>query len=244
MSSSGASVRTGLSGSRRTRGESKSMTEEKQRVGYWIAPHFTTLDFSGPPTLEQMVLLFVDGVWGWQLDQAQRLARQPHSGLAVLSIAMSYFESIVQYRDGIVDGRGQTERLFKAGFQWVVGEAIASSEGVERIADKLYTAVRNGLYHDSLVREGIMLTDALPPNTPLTERRAPNGGIELAISPSKLVEQLQHHFARYALSLLDPNNEELRAAFAKRTTIAEEVSADASRASSARPGSSFPQPRR
>jgi len=185
-------------------------------TAYWVSPHFASSDFGENPTTEQMVILFVDGVWGWQLDQAERLMQaSPHAGLAALSVLVSYFEMIEQYREGIVGARGKSRRLFRDGVRWVLGGAVPK-EGADQMAQRLYDAVRNGLYHDALVREGVVLSGELGSGVVMQTRTSPGGDTELAINPSELVRVLQRHFAKYVVSLLDPGNVELRDAFVRR----------------------------
>lgn len=185
-------------------------------AAYWVSPHFVSSDFGEAPTLEQVVLLFVDGVWGWQLDQAERLLQaSAHAGLAALSVVVSYFEMIEQYREGILGAPGTSRTLFSDGVRWVLGDT-GTEEAREMMIERLWHAVRNGLYHDALVREGVVLSGELKKGVVMETRPAPDGRVELAINPHALVRELQRHFAAYVVSLLDPGNAEVRDAFMRR----------------------------
>ncbi len=89
--------------------------ESKDAPDYWVSPHFPSSAFTGPLTDEQKIELFADSVRGWQLDVAERLiASDPHSGLAVLSIVLSYFEMMAKYRDGYA-AKGKSKEYFSKG---------------------------------------------------------------------------------------------------------------------------------
>jgi hypothetical protein len=126
----------------------------------YVSPHYRDTDQGERATFEQEVLVFADRVWGWQLDPAERMCElRSQWALAALSVVVSYFEMIEGYRRGLGDKaerRRRGKELFKGGVHWVLQDE--DRKAVDVMARRLYEAVRNGLYHESLVREGIELS--------------------------------------------------------------------------------------
>ena len=120
-----------------------------------ISPRYTDRHFDYPLTLENKIDLFVDRVMGWQLDIADkcingRLKDFQHSGFAVLSIALSYFEMIAQYHRGSVSKKRSAE-YFEHGLRLVYPEVEQyPAEVVNEPLHALYSGVRCGLYHYGL----------------------------------------------------------------------------------------------
>ena len=68
--------------------DADSMDPEVRAWESYISPHFRRKDL-GPdaPKVEQLVAVFADRVWGWQIDIADRLMKsEEHGGFAVLAI--------------------------------------------------------------------------------------------------------------------------------------------------------------
>jgi hypothetical protein len=178
---------------------------------YYVSPHYLDDQFGGryPQNLrfEEKVAVFADSVRGWHLDIAELTGKASrHSGFALLSILVSYFEMIAKTRDGVVR-RGQSERYFKEGLGWV----FPSLSAKDAVLHKFYESIRCGLYHEAGTGSGIVITA-----DPDILMQGSTDGTAITVNPFNLVQPLQDHFSRYVLDLLDPSNTPLRANFEKR----------------------------
>lgn len=185
-------------------------------------------EFQSPLTFEQKVDLFYEQTLGWQLHIADLIANggmtfeapvsgaRPtysvpaieHSGFAVLLICLSYFElvgSIVQKRTG-------SGVRFRAGVRDVFPRLFKSPTNGEKLARRLYSGGRCGLYHAGRTKHQIGL------GTPLPE--APIAYIpqsdSVAVSPELLPRELVEHLKRLKDRLLDPAELALRSQFRAR----------------------------
>jgi hypothetical protein len=75
----------------------------------------------------------------------------------------------------------------------------------------LYKSVRNGLYHLGMTKINVQLRDDIPGSIAFHSGRK-----LLAISPDRLVKDLEIRFHDYAAELRDPCKEELRRNFEAR----------------------------
>ena len=178
---------------------------------YYVSPHYLNDQFGGrysqDLSFEEKVAIFADSVRGWHLDIAELTGRvSQHSGFAVLSIVVSYFEMIAKNRDGRVR-RGQSERYFKEGLGWVFPSLSAN----DAVLHKFYESIRCGLYHEAGTGSGIELTA-----DPKIVMQGSIDGTAITVNPFNLVQPLQDHFSRYVLELLNPSNTQLRDNFEKR----------------------------
>lgn len=181
-----------------------------------ISPHFTRADLgAGLPSEEVLIQVFADRVWGWQLDVADRLIKtDEHAGFAVLSIVMSYFEMIGKHLRGF-EGTGESKAHFRIGFDAVVGKGLTTDQA-DRIAERLYGSVRNGMYHDALTSAGIALARHPEDARVLHETRGVDGTVEIVINPERLIGAIRRHFAAYVTELLREPKGEARKAFITR----------------------------
>jgi len=204
-----------------------------QRPPEYISPRHTLDDWARSPTLNTMIDIFEARVVDWQLAVAEGLAvSDPAAGFAVLSIVMSYFEMIVQHRDG-VSSVGGTRSAFRDGIAWVFPELSRfGSDTAIKSADAVYNQVRNGLYHDGATRPmvAVSLDFAMPIDLWLREKIERPLGSQVAvtvpspadevvavyINPRQFVSRLRLHFTRYIAQLRDPENFDLRSNFERR----------------------------
>lgn len=200
------------------------MPELEQRA--WessISAHLRRRHLGPPaPSPEQLVLVFADRVWRWQLDIAERVMNEDeHGGFAALSIGISYLEMIGMYLEGYEgDEPGKSKEFFTVGFRAVTdGKLTLVGTTVEDVAERLYKLVRCGLYHDGLTRAGIVLrADAERPperRRAMYTQRGVDGTLEIVIDPKVLIWTLQDHFAGYVAELLRGEGE-LRNRFVRR----------------------------
>jgi hypothetical protein len=180
-------------------------------MAYYVSPHYLDDHFGGryPQNLsfEEKVAIFADSVRGWHLDIAELTGKvSGHSGFAVLSIVVSYFEMVAKNRDGFVR-KGKSEYYFKEGLGWVFPSLSANNA----VLHKFYESIRCGLYHEAGTGAGIELT-----GDPNVMMQGSLDGTALTVNPFNLVRPLQDHFSRYVLELLNPSNAQLRKNFEKR----------------------------
>ena len=181
----------------------------------WVSPHYRRCDFPAEGlTPEQEVVVFADRVWGWQVDVAARLlAADAHADYAVLSIVTSYFEMIGKHLEGFEEPVGESKAHFLVGFRDVFSER--PPEETTRIGERLYEAVRCGLYHDAITGAGIAVSGRDDPRV-LAELPDPDGGVELMLSPGGILDRVRLHFASYVGELLAEPESDKRERFLRR----------------------------
>lgn len=182
----------------------------------WISPHYKDTDFVAPLTLDDKITIFEDRTEGWQLDVAEQVINGrklsdgrviegvQHSGFAVLSMILSYFEMIAKYEDGYAR-KGRSGHYFSKGLCSVFPDLAKQPAS---IADTLFEGARCGLYHAAITEPDIILTSEIP--------EAVRFEVPLVINPHRLVRVLQAHFQRYLQQLRDSSNAVLRANFEKK----------------------------
>lgn len=180
----------------------------------WISPNFQDIDFPSGLSLDQKIEIFADRVKGWQLGIAQQCADNiAHSGFAVLSIIVSYFEMIAKFRDGCIK-KTDSERYFKDGVYWVFPPLRNyDPQTADALLGKLYDEVRCSLYHGGTTGRNIVLTSETPTNAPI---ELSMDLTTMFINPHKLIPLLQNHFRMYLSQLRDHNEQDLRSKFAAR----------------------------
>lgn len=180
-----------------------------------------------------MIDIFEARVVDWQLAVAERLAvADPAAGFAVLSIVMSYFEMIVQHRDGVSSDR-KSRSAFRDGIEWVFPDLSRFGKDIAvRSADAIYDQVRNGLYHDGATKPLVSVSLDFPMPIALTLREVierPLGSkvtftvpspadavVAVNINPREFVARLRLHFTQYIGQLRDSENVDLRTNFERR----------------------------
>ncbi|MEW6351443.1 MAG: hypothetical protein AB1646_20515 [Thermodesulfobacteriota bacterium] len=169
------------------------------------------------------ISIFEDRINGWMLNIADALyAKIPHSGYAVLSIVLSYFEMIVHYRDGVTEDLEELEKggkpplgsaeLFKKGAEWVMkdgGWPQGNGDEVERFRDMLYHFLRCGLFHSGMAYHKVWVSKDL-------RQVYFFQGDDLFIDPQLLTQALKNHFDDYIRDLRAGSNDVLIKNFEKR----------------------------
>lgn len=176
---------------------------------FTLSPKHTTLDFQNGWTLENKIDVFTARIEGWQIGIAKEIIKKeiPHRGFALLHIVFSYFEMLGKYLNGYV-GDKQSGFYFRKGVKATFPEISSDEELFLKI---LYSSVRNGLYHLGMTKINVMLKDDIPGSIGFNSERK-----ILAISPDRLVEDLDIRFHDYITELKDSKNVQLRENFEKR----------------------------
>ena len=192
----------------------------------WITWKHEHKDFSWPLSFEDKVEIFCERIYGWQLNIADVCSNGGdvgtdnnyppvlHSGFAVLSIVLSYFETIAKYEAGFIKN-GRSKHFFRkdvyAVFPNLHGE---EEEPVDGLLEKLYQGARCGLYHASKTAPGIALGQVGQASMAFSPK-----GQELIINPHLLPKALKEHLAKYRRRLLNQRNMDLRSKFERRFDV-------------------------
>ena len=173
-----------------------------------ISPKHTTLDFPNGWTLEDKIDVFAARIEGWQIGIAKEIIQKDidHRGFALLHIVFSYFEMLGKYLDGYI-GR-ESKKYFRKGVKATFPE-IGTEE--EIFLDLLYSSVRSGLYHVGMTKINVVLIDNISGSIGFNAESK-----LLAISPDRLVEDLDIRFHQYLGELRNPTNVKLRENFERR----------------------------
>jgi len=170
-----------------------------------ISPYHYDTDFPNGLSFDQMLDIFAARIQGWQIDPAEHLLKVDiHAGFAVLSILMSYFETIAQFERGRTSDK-ESPDFFIHGFGMVFPHyQHEMPENVYKTKVKrLYHAVRSGLYHDSMTRSDVLIHGQLPDAISLFA-----DSNEILINPHKLPIEIKNHLHRYLRYLRSSENEQ------------------------------------
>jgi hypothetical protein len=179
------------------------------RSEMWITPYHQETDFSFPLEFDSKVQIFVEQTLGWQLNIAEEVIENVrHSGFAVLSIVMSYFEKIGKYRSGFAD-MGKSRHYFKEGAYFVFPSLRdISPDIVNKLLDAIYEGCRCGLYHSGLTNSEIIITGDFGEPIGLDPDQK-----KLIVNPHMLIPELKSHLKGYETQLRNPENVEIRQKF-------------------------------
>jgi hypothetical protein len=136
--------------------------------------------------------VYEDRVLYWFLDIAKgHVANGTAAGDYVpLSIALAYVEGSEQYRQGKRTPQKQSAVWFKAGLRRIFPKAPPAA------VDRLWDAVRNGLFHDGFTRDPTLLSHGQPGVVGIVGRY-------LIINPATFVGGVLRDFDAYVRLLRD-----------------------------------------
>ncbi len=188
-----------------------------------VSPNYTDKKLRGG-SLDDKIDVFEDQLRGWILQHARALTASnynasQHSGLAVLILALTYFEPIWCYITG-EDSSRRSGEFFNKGFADVFGGlkdrfrllGIADVDGaVEKLEDTLYFELRNGLFHEAMIRSRVIIRrdpNLAPISYAVNESTGAVGSI--VIDPPVFLSYVEKHFNYYVKRLRNPSETDLR----------------------------------
>ena len=183
-----------------------------------ISPRFTSEKLRWG-MIEDRIDVHEDRLKGWFLKHARSLLSAAHSELAVLQLALGYFEGYAIYRNGS-DSTGRSKEFFRQAFMEVFPHSKrAKHQGVDpkpddlnKLVDLFYKEARCGLFHDGMIRHRIVLA---PSSAPIfvASHKTTREITAIVIDPKKFLNAIDAHFTDYIAKLRDRNNTGLRAKF-------------------------------
>ena len=120
-----------------------------------VGPGITLEDYqSGKAT---PIDLFEGQIRGWILPFAQHLAYEhEHSGIAVLLLTSAILEPLGAVLP--LDKGGKTSKdKFCRGFERAFKE-VPGSKSARKVAERVWQALRDGLFHEAFIQAGLVLT--------------------------------------------------------------------------------------
>lgn len=183
----------------------------------WLSWKHKRSQFRGPVSLAEKIELFYERIVGWQLEIADQCVNGsrdregiPHSAFAGLQICLSYFETIGKYEAGCCK-KGESEKHFKLGLKSVFPYLRRiPEERFDRLAARVYSAARCGLYHASQTGPGVLLRR----QRSVLRFDAPRGVV--FIDPHRLPVTLKAHLCAYRRRLERARSKRLRTNFEER----------------------------
>jgi hypothetical protein len=158
-----------------------------------------------PADTDTKILIYEDRVNGWFMRIADELqARDGDAGYVALQIAASQIEGIQQHFDG-ADSKNASKKTFKAGCLRIFG---LDAQQHDAAMEKLYDAIRNGLFHDGFTKSKVWLSGEFPNALGFQ-------GDEILVNPWRFKEVVGASFGDYVAKLKDPGNAALRNNFVK-----------------------------
>lgn len=145
-----------------------------------------------PRDIDDKITIYEREVNEWFLNRASDLLEHDSfdNSFIVLMVCMSYVEGVEQYKTGIESNRRSKEcfvdsikRLYPSTFQ-------------ERDLKKLYVKTRCGLFHNGMVKGGVIFNNTFPEAIEFE-----NNGEDIKINPTRLLRDLKHDFSIYIREL-------------------------------------------
>lgn len=141
-----------------------------------------------PRDIDDKITIYEREVNEWFLNRASDLLNYNRfdNSFIVLMVCMSYVEGVEQYKTGIESNRRSKEcfvdsikRLYPDTFQ-------------DRDLNKLYVKTRCGLFHNGMVKGGVIFNNSFPEAI-----KFENNGEIIKINPTKLLEDIKEDFHNY-----------------------------------------------
>jgi len=186
----------------------------------FLSPNFET-DKLDDPTFDDVVDVFKDRMLYWLFEPAKKLLKERDDYFCALSLLLSYFEGIWSYVTG-EDSRGKSKIFFKEAFVDVFNSSGMSKELSEKVSDVLYEDGRCGLFHDTMVRRRVCISELNHGDMLVTLPRKKDGTIDkegtiesVIIDPRRFTAAVERHFVGYLCSLRNPDETQKRDNFLK-----------------------------
>jgi len=167
----------------------------------FTSEHWQSLDQNDPNDWSKSTEILKDRLDGRFLRYAGNCLRSPHSGFVVLSIDSLLLETIQQFREGIIDGYGQSQRLVT---NFLKGKRF-QPEFNKRARDSYYRDIRCGLLHQAEARKMWLIRR----DQPVLLRPFPHGDGYI-IDVRRFHKCVRQSMNDYLTELKDPGSVELR----------------------------------
>jgi len=150
-----------------------------------------------PTNIEHKIKIYEREVKEWFLKPATDLLSQDsfNNSFLVLMVCMSYIEGVEQYKTGI-DSSKRSPQCFADSVK-----RLYPGKYSDRDIAKLYSKSRCGLFHNGMVKGGVIFNNELEDVIKFEK----NGEV-IKINPTLLLNRIKNDFERYIKELKNINN--------------------------------------
>lgn len=183
-----------------------------------VSPRFTSEKLASG-RLEDKIDIFEDRLRGWFLAPARRLLDDDNGAFAALHVLLAYFEAHAIYSRG-EDSKNRSKQFFIEALVQVLGLHKGDSPlppFLTEVGERLYDGVRCGLFHDGMIRHGVLVRRGGQPLVVAVSQDWKIQGIILDVD--SFTHSIERHLDDYLAQLRDPKNIQLRENFAKAWTL-------------------------
>lgn len=133
-------------------------------------------------SVECRLQIYEDRIHGWFLDVETYLRPHGHFGFVVLATAVGQLEGLHQYRQGETTPQKKSGTFFREELKLLLaGQTSLTPSERNSVAELMYKAVRNGLFHDGMTT----VRAALDPDQSIPFQLR---GDRLIVNPYRFVE--------------------------------------------------------
>lgn len=152
-----------------------------------------------PTNIDDKITIYEREVNEWFLNRASDLLHSNgfENSFIVLMICMSYIEGVEQYKTG-VSSKNRSNDCFVDSINRIYPDAYRTQH-----LKKLYSKIRCGLFHNGMVKGGVIFNHSLPDPIKFSEN-----GENIWINPSLLLQNLKDDFSNYITELRSNNLDE------------------------------------
>lgn len=171
-----------------------------------ISPKYDEIKLSSGG-IEDKIDVFEDQMCGWLIQPAKLMTNNQHSGYAILSIALAYFEPLGQF----IEGRsGGSEKQFTLGLKAVFP---AVKDEPTHIFSELYNQLRCGMFHQGIAKRKVLVGRGQSVPIIVTHDAVRKEVLSITVDPWLLLSEIEAHIARYVTFLRNPVNVSERSNF-------------------------------
>ena len=149
-----------------------------------------------PKDIDDKITIYEREVKEWFLNRASDLLNFNtfDNSFIVLMVCMSYVEGVEQYKTGI-----SSDRRSNACFVDSINRIYPGTFQAQDL-NKLYTKTRCGLFHNGMVKGGVIFNNSFPNHIEFM-----NNGENIRINPTLLLRDLKDDFFNYIKELRSNN---------------------------------------
>ena len=145
-----------------------------------------------PNNIDDKITIYEREVQEWFLSPATMLLNESsfNNSFVVLMVCMSYIEGVEQYKTG-VDSNRRSKECFVDSINRLYPDQFR-----ERDVSKLYSKSRCGLFHNGMVKGGVVFSSQY---SDVIEFQ--NNGETIKINPTLLLDDIKNDFSSYIVEL-------------------------------------------